>query len=93
MEDISRLPYLEWLEATLKVVVESKPSAIGIVTIEESGNVLTGFWNADAQDKAIMAHNMNAEAMLDVVLNNIGMVRDALDGLDDEGGGWQDNDD
>ncbi len=45
---------------------------------------LTGCFHADAQTKAIIAHNINADAMLDVVPSNIEMVRDALDELDED---------
>ena len=71
----------EWLEASLGQLVEAQPVTAAIVAIRPDGNVLTGYYNADAQDKAIFAHNINADAMLDTVLNNIDQVRDALDEL------------
>lgn len=60
---------------------ELKPSSIALVASLETGETLTGYFHADAQQKAVFAHNINADAMPDVVLNNINLVRDALDEL------------
>ena len=73
----------EWLEAGLRKMFELKPSSIALVASLETGETLTGYYHADAQQKAMFAHHINSDAMLDVVLNNIGLVRDALDELDD----------
>lgn len=76
-----------WLEDCVKNLFErSKESRIvsaAIVTLSEDRAVLTGYYNADAQDKAIFAHNIQADTMLEVVLNNIDRVREALE--DDAG--------
>ena len=71
-----------WLEEGLQNIFSGKPVSMAILAQNENGEVLTGYYHADAQQKAIFAHNINADAMLDVVLNNIDMVRDALDELD-----------
>lgn len=72
-----------WLEGCVKNLYErNKESRIvsaAIITQSEDRLVLTGYYNADAQDKAIFAHNLNADAMLDIVVNNIDIVRDALE--------------
>ena len=71
-----------WLEESIRTMLSGKPISAAVVAQNAEGEVLTGYFHADAQTKAIFAHNINADAMLDVVLNNIGMVRDALDELD-----------
>lgn len=72
-----------WLEDCVKNLYErNKESRIvsaAIITQSEDRMVLTGYYNADAQDKAIFAHNLNADAMLDIVVNNIDIVREALE--------------
>lgn len=73
-----------WLEQSLKALVDGNPVSAAVVGINDKGETLTGYFHADAQAKAIFAHNINADAMLDVVLNNIDMVRDALDELDED---------
>lgn len=79
-----------WLESCVQNLYErNKESRIvsaAIITLSEDGLALTGYYNADAQDKAVFAHNLNADAMLDVVLNNIDKVRDALEDIDGEDG-------
>ncbi len=70
------------LEEGIKVLVDENPVSAAVVGINDKGETLTGYFHADAQAKTIFAHNINADAMLDVVLNNIEMARDALDELD-----------
>lgn len=71
-----------WLEDCVKNLYErnkeSRITSAAIVTMSDDRAVLTGYYNCDAQDKAIFAHNINADAMLDVVVSNIDIVRDAL---------------
>lgn len=76
----------EWLEEGLRKMFELKPSSVALVATLDSGETLTGYFRADAQQKAVFAHHINSDAMLDVVLNNINLVRDALDELDDADG-------
>lgn len=85
MTDITKLPYAEWLEESVGEIIKAQPEQIGIVAICPDGRTLTGYYNADATAMAMMAHTINADAVMDVVVNNIGMVRDALDELEEEG--------
>jgi hypothetical protein len=79
-----------WLEACLKEIFQQEESrkidSACVVARCADGYVVTGYYRADVQDKAIFAHNIHADAMLDVVLNNIDRVREALeeDADDDE---------
>ena len=74
----------EWLEGSIKALIDSDPVSAAVVAQRRDGSVLTGYFHADAQDKAIFAHNVNADAMLDIVLGNIDLVQDALDALNDD---------
>ena len=78
-----------WLEASLHELFADgrKVSSACIVAQMEDGNCMTGYYEADSLQKAIFAHNINGDAMLDVVLSNIDIVRDALDDLEDEEAG------
>ncbi len=78
-----------WLEEGLQYLFNIKPVSAAIVAQLPSGEVFTGYFNADSQRKAVLAHSINADAMLDVVLNNIGMIREALDS--DTGGDSNEN--
>ena len=79
-----------WLEDCVKNLYErNKESRIvsaAIITQSEDRLVLTGYYNCDAQDKAIFAHNIQADAMLDVVCNNADKVKEAIEGWDDDEG-------
>ena len=73
-------PYAKWLEEAVKAIFEGNPNSISLCAIMPDGNVLTAYYNCSVHDKAIIAHNINADAMLDNVVINIDMIKDALDG-------------
>lgn len=75
-----------WLEECLRKMFELKASSVGLVATLETGETLTGYFHADVQQKAVFAHHINADAMLGVVLNNINLVRNALDELGETDG-------
>ena len=78
MTDFENVPYAEWLEDAVKTIFKEKPENIAICAKLESGDTLTAYYNCDAEDKAVLAHHITSDAMLDTVLNNIDMVREAL---------------
>lgn len=40
---------------------------------------MTGYWNADAQDKAIFAHNIQSDIILDIVKQNADIIKRAME--------------
>lgn len=83
-----------WLEDCVKNLYErnreSRITSAAIVTMSEDRLVLTGYYNCDAQDKAIFAHNINADAMLDTVLANADIVKQAIEEVDEDDEGTED---
>lgn len=83
-----------WLEDCVKNLYErnkeSRITSAAIITQSEDRLVLTGYYNADAQDKAIFAHNLNADAMLDVVCANADVVKQAIEEVDEDDEGETD---
>ena len=81
-----------WLEEAVRLFIQQdadcKVDCGAMVLRQENGNVMTGYLNCDATDKAILAFNIVADAMLDVVCNNADRVRAALDELE-EGEEWE----
>ena len=77
-----------WLEDCVKNLYErnkeSRITSAAIITMSEDRLVLTGYYNADAQDKAIFAHNLNADAMLDVVCANADVVKQAIEEAEED---------
>ncbi len=55
-EDLGR-GLLEWLEDAVKTIFERKVRSMALVGEAEDGEMLTGYYVADAQDKAMFASN------------------------------------
>lgn len=83
-----------WLEDCVKNLFErnkeSRITSAAIITMSEDRMVLTGYYNCDAQDKAIFAHNLNADAMLDEVCANADVVKRAIEEADEDDQGAED---
>jgi len=82
--DVESMPFAEFLEGIISRLVKSDPEMIVVAAKRPDGSVLTGKWRANALDEAECAVNLFCEAMMDVVINNIEMIRDALDELEEE---------
>jgi len=82
--DVEKLPFAEFLEGTISRLAKSEPEMIVIAAKLPGGSVLTGRANANAMEQAECAIHLFCEAMMDMVVNNIGMIRDALDDLEED---------
>lgn len=80
---IEDAPYAEWLEDGIKTIFHGKPVCIALVATLESGETVTGYYNADAQDKAVFAHHIQSDVTLDIIANNAGFVRAMLEESED----------
>lgn len=83
MSGITEQEYAAWLEKALQALYKSKPLAIAIVAKTESGNTLTGYYNADAQDKAVFAHHIQSDIVLDIIKANAAEIKAMMEGVDD----------
>lgn len=81
--DITKLPYAPWLENAIKILTAHDVHTAGIVARVEDDTVLTGYWNASANDKAVFASNIQNDITLDVIRNNADIIKQALED-DDE---------
>lgn len=79
--NINEIPFAEWLEDGLRTIFESGTDKIALCALMPDGIVLTGYHNLCTQDKAIIAHNIQSDITMDVVLANIDQIRDALEGV------------
>ena len=77
-----------WLEEAVRLFLnqdkESKVKCGAMLIQQENGNVMSGYFKCDATDMAVLAFNLAAEAMLEVVCNNADKVRDAIDELEED---------
>lgn len=79
MEDITKQPYAAWLEESLKVILGVEPACICIAATLADGTTLTGYYNADATDKAVFAHHINSDVVMDVIKANAEKIKEMLE--------------
>ncbi len=79
MDDIKSSEYAEWMEELVKTVFKKKPKSMAFTALLTDGDVLTGYYNATAQDKAVFAHNIQCDIIMDVIENNAGDIRRMLE--------------
>lgn len=80
MSDITKTPYASFLEDVIRLIMEQEPVKIAIVTLNPDGSMLTGYYgNCDQQDKALLAHQIYSDSIMDVVKNNARMILEAAD--------------
>ena len=78
-EDITKLPYAPWLENAIRTLTEHHVHAACIVATVHDGYAMTGYWHADAQPKEIFAHNIQSDIVLDIVKQNAGIIKEAME--------------
>lgn len=74
MFDINEVPYAEWLEKSLQAIVPLKPVCLCFAATMPDGEVYTGYYNADATDKAVIAHNIQADITMDIIRTNAAII-------------------
>jgi hypothetical protein len=67
---MSDAPYASWLSGVLTTLEEHKIDRIAIAAPLPNGEVFTGYFRLDTMDKALLAANMQADAVLDAVCHN-----------------------
>lgn len=78
MFDINEVPYAEWLEKSLQAIVPLKPVSLCFAAAMPDGEVYTGYYNADATDKAVIAHNIQADITMDIIRTNAAIIKDMI---------------
>lgn len=85
MKDITKEPYAEWLEESLHVIAGIDPVCLCIAATSPDGNVFTGYYGADATDKAVFAHHIQSDVTMDIIRANIGTIKEMLEDSSEEG--------
>lgn len=78
MNDITKQPYAAWLEGLLQVIAGLDPVCLCIAATSPDGNVFTGYYGADATDKAVFAHHSQSDVTMDIIRANIDEIKDML---------------
>ncbi len=78
--------FAKWLEEGLKGIFGSgqKVKSACIISLFEDETAVTGYYNCDVQDMAVLAHKINTDIILDTITNNIHIIREALEGEDED---------
>lgn len=69
-----------WLEDAIKTLIQVKPTQICLAARTGNGETLTAYYMCDAEDKALIASHIQADAMLDVLEANADTLRGILGG-------------
>lgn len=78
-------PYAVFLEDFIKQLIEYQPEKVGVCAILPGGEILTGYCgDVGCQDKAVMAHNINCDAIMDSVVANAKMIVQAAEEQEEE---------
>ena len=78
MNDVTKLPYSAWLEESIKTVVNIQPKSICIAATAEDGTTFTGYYSADAESKAIFAHHIQSDVVMDIIRANAETIKQTL---------------
>ena len=73
-ESFESIPYAEWLEDSLRELMQHKVKSMGLVALIDEGEVLTAYYMAGLADKALMATHINVDSLMDAVLANAGLI-------------------
>ena len=84
MFDINEVPYAEWLEKSLQAIVPLKPVCLCFAATMPDGEVYTGYYNADATDKAVIAHNIQADITMDIIRTNAATIKDMIEHCEED---------
>lgn len=69
----------EFLEDAVHSLVDLDPNAIAIVAINDDRGIAgTQYYGCGVEDKGRMAHHINEDIIMDVILNNASMINKML---------------
>lgn len=78
-------PYAEFLEDMIRLIMEHQPTHIAVSTLNPDNTYVTGYFgDCNQQDKALMAHQIYADSIMDIVIANARMIQEAAEGDTDE---------
>lgn len=87
MSDIRQEKYAEWLEETLRELVDLKPEHIGIVTINADGSTGTAYFDVRNSERWLMVQAIIQDNLMDFTRANAERISEILEGNDAETGG------
>ena len=83
-EEFAQLPYAQWLDDTMMQLLEINPVCITINAITDDGEVLSGYWNCNANSRAIIMDAMRNDSLLEYIEDNRETILTILNDMDGE---------
>lgn len=77
MYDITKQPYAKWPEESIATIAGLDPCCICLAATKADGTVFTGYYNANATDKAAFAHNIQSD--MDIIKANADTISRILE--------------
>lgn len=84
MDDITKQPYAKWLEESIATIAGLYPCCICFAATKADGTVFTGYYNANATDKAAFAHHIQSDIVMDIIKANAGTIKSILSEAEEE---------
>ena len=75
----NRTPHAKWLEESIATIAGLDPCCICLAATKADGTVFTGYYNADAADKAVFAHNIQSDIVMDIIKANADTISGILE--------------
>lgn len=80
MQDVTKSDYAEWLEEVIKGIMENQPEKIGVCCLLPDVSTMTNYFGGCCHnDKAIMAHTINLDAIWEVTTANAKEILEAAE--------------
>lgn len=84
MDNVTESIYAEWLEEFIQAIMEMKPTKMGVCCVLPDGSTMNSYFgDVFHTDKAMMAYNMQMDAIWDVTTAN---AKEILAAADEQGG-------
>lgn len=80
MDDITKHPYAKRLEESIATIAGLDPCCICFAATKADGTEFTGYYNADATDKAVFAHDIQSDIVMDIIKANADTISGILEG-------------
>jgi hypothetical protein len=83
--NVRESPYAEFLEDVIRLIMEHQPTKIAVSTLNPDDTYVTGYFgDCNQQDKALLAHSIYSDSIMDIVLANSKMILEAAEEDSDE---------
>lgn len=79
MAEFENMELAEFLEELVKLMFESRPECVSLAAKLPDGRMFTAYYNASVSDKVATAGQIHADAMLDMIFNNAGLLKEAME--------------